>query len=112
MYRAATPIHTPSGHIEQPPSGSWRANAYAGNDPLTGYRVQYVVKGGRKLRKATKTHQDWSIAIDRSHVLRSRKALDEVMAALAEAGVRIPASAYLFSNDPAHARPWNPDWLS
>ena len=34
------------------------------------------------------------------------------MAALAEAGVRIPASAYLFSNDPAHARPWNPDWLS
>ncbi len=43
---------------------------------------------------------------------RFQETLDEVMAALAEAGVRIPASAYLFSNDPAHARPWNPDWLS
>jgi integrase len=27
-------------------------------------------------------------------------------------GLVVPASAYLFSNDPAHARPWNPDWVT
>jgi hypothetical protein len=27
---------TPSGHIEQLPSGSWRAKVHAGKDPLTG----------------------------------------------------------------------------
>jgi integrase len=34
------------------------------------------------------------------------------MAVLAEVGVSISAGAYLFSNDPAHARPWNPDWVT
>jgi integrase len=34
------------------------------------------------------------------------------MAVLAEVGVSIPAGAYLFSNDPAHARPWNPEWVT
>jgi integrase len=24
----------------------------------------------------------------------------------------LPAGAYLFSNDPMHAAPWNPDWAS
>jgi DNA-binding transcriptional regulator YhcF (GntR family) len=29
----------PSGHIEQLPSGSWRAKVYAGKDPLTGREI-------------------------------------------------------------------------
>jgi integrase len=72
----------------------------------------YIVKGGRKLRKDTKTHQDRYIAIDPVTCALIQETLDEVTAALAEVGVAIPASAYLFSNDPAHARPWNPDWVS
>jgi integrase len=72
----------------------------------------YIVKGGRKLRKDTKTHQDRYIAIDPVTCALIQDTLDEVTAALAEVGVTIPASAYLFSNDPAHARPWNPDWVS
>jgi integrase len=65
----------------------------------------YVVKGGRKLRKDTKTHQDRYMAIDPVTCALIQDTLDEV-------GVTIPASAYLFSNDPAHARPWNPDWVT
>ena len=32
---------TPSGHIEQLPSGSWRAKVYAGTDPLTGREIRF-----------------------------------------------------------------------
>jgi hypothetical protein len=41
----------------------------------------YVVRGGQAVRKDTKTHRG-----------------------------RWRDDAYLFSNDPAHSRPWNPDW--
>src|ERR1700751_5807454 len=45
MYAAAM-THAPSGHIEQLPSGSWRAKVYAGKDPLTGREIRF-----RKTRK-------------------------------------------------------------
>jgi len=41
-----------------------------------------------------------------------QETLDETMAALAAVGVTLAPSAFLFSNDPAHSRPWNPDWVS
>jgi hypothetical protein len=31
----------PSGHVEQLPSGSWRAKVYAGKDPLTGREIRF-----------------------------------------------------------------------
>ncbi len=40
MYPAAM-THTPSGHIEQLPSGAWRARVYAGKDPLTGREIRF-----------------------------------------------------------------------
>ena len=72
----------------------------------------YVVKGGRKLRKDTKTRQDRYIAIDPVTCAMIQETLDDVTATLAEVGVAVPASAYLFSNDPARVRPWNPDWVT
>jgi hypothetical protein len=33
--------HVPSGHIEQLPSGAWRAKVYAGTDPLTGREIRF-----------------------------------------------------------------------
>ncbi len=72
----------------------------------------YVVKGGQKLRKDTKTHQERSIAIDPVTCALIQEALDETTAALAAVGVTLAPSAFLFSNDPAHLRPWNPDWVS
>jgi hypothetical protein len=41
-----------------------------------------------------------------------QETLDQVAATLAEVGVTIPAGAYLFSNDPAHAQPWNREWIT
>lgn len=32
---------TPSGHVEQLPSGSWRAKVYAGKEPLTGREIRF-----------------------------------------------------------------------
>ena len=31
---------SPSGHIEQLPSGAWRVKVYAGTDPLTGREIR------------------------------------------------------------------------
>ena len=72
----------------------------------------YVVKGGKKIRKDTKTHQDRWLAIDPDTCALIASYLDEVTAALAAVGVKLAADAYLFSNDPAHTRPWNPDWAT
>ena len=54
---------TPSGHIEQLPSGSWRAKAYAGTDPLTGREF--------RLRRTCRTERAvWlAIALDLQHAV-------------------------------------------
>ena len=75
----------------------------------------YVVKGGKKLRKDTKTHQDRWLAIDPvtcALIPLIQETIDEATNTLTKVGVTLPASAYLFSNDPAHAQPWNPDWVT
>lgn len=66
----------------------------------------YVVKGGKKIRKDTKTHQDRWLAIDPDTCALIASYLDEVTAALAAVGVQLAPDAYLYSNDPGHTRPW------
>jgi integrase len=72
----------------------------------------YVVRGGQRVRKDTKTHQDRWLAIDPETCALTVSYLDETRAALAAVGVELRDDAYLFSNDPSHARPWNPDWVT
>ena len=72
----------------------------------------YVVRGGQRVRKDTKTHQDRWLAIDPDTRALIATYLYEIRAALAAVGVGLRDDAYLFSNDPAHARPWNPDWVT
>ncbi len=72
----------------------------------------YVVRGGQRVRKDTKTHQDRWLAIDPDTCALVGTYLDEIRAELAAVGARLRDDAYLFSNDPAHARPWNPDWAT
>jgi integrase len=64
----------------------------------------YVVRGGQRVRKDTKTHQDRWLTIDPDTCALIANFLDEVRAALAAVGVELRDSAYLFSNDPTHAR--------
>ena len=72
----------------------------------------YVVRGGQRVRKDTKTHQDRWLAIDPETCALIVSYLDETRDALAAVGVELRDDAYLFSNDPSHARPWNPDWVT
>ncbi len=55
------------GHIEQPPSGSWRVKVYGGTDPLTGREI--------RLRKTCKTERAAQIELGKllaATVRRSR----------------------------------------
>jgi len=72
----------------------------------------YVVRGGQRVRKDTKTHQDRWLAIDPVTCALIESYLGEIRAELAAVGVELRHDAFLFSNDPAHAQPWNPDWIS
>jgi integrase len=72
----------------------------------------YVVRGGQRVRKDTKTHQDRWLAIDPDTCALVATYLEEVRAELAAVGIELRDDAYVFSNDPAHARPWNPDWVT
>jgi integrase len=72
----------------------------------------YLVRGGQKLRKDTKTHQDRYLAIDpvTVDVLAARK--QQAQAALSGVGVALQQDAYVFSSDPLGVTPWNPDWVT
>ena len=72
----------------------------------------YVVKGGKKVRKDTKTHQERYNAIDPVTCTLVREHIAAAEAALAGTGVKLAQDAYLFSNQPANTRPWNPDWAT
>ena len=72
----------------------------------------YLVKAGHKLRKDTKTCQERHLAIDPVTCALVQETLDETATALAAVGLNLAPSAFLFSNDPARLRPWNPDWVT
>jgi integrase len=72
----------------------------------------YVVVGGRRVRKDTKTHQDRYLAIDPVTCAMIREHLDAIRAELGGLGLELPEDAYVFSNDPMGASPWNPDWAT
>jgi hypothetical protein len=63
----------------------------------------YVVRGGRRVRKDAKNHQERDPAIDADTCTLIRNHLDETRAALATVGIELADDAYLFSNDPVHA---------
>jgi len=72
----------------------------------------YVVVDGRRVRKDTKTHQDRYLAIDPVTCAMLREHLDVMRAELGSLGLELPEDAYVFSNHPMGASPWNPDWVT
>ena len=72
----------------------------------------YVVVGGHRVRKDTKTHQDRYLAIDPITCAMLREHLEATRAELSGLGLELPENAYVFSNDPMGASPWNPDWVT
>ncbi|HYZ52959.1 MAG TPA: tyrosine-type recombinase/integrase [Streptosporangiaceae bacterium] len=72
----------------------------------------YVVRDGQRVRKDTKTHQDRYVAIDEVSCALIREHLETIATTLTAVGMKLPEDAYLFSNDPMGAAPWNPDWAT
>lgn len=72
----------------------------------------YLVKSRQKVRKDTKTHQDRWIALDEVSCTLIAEVLEMANEALTRVGLKLAEDAYLFSNEPTHAAPWNPDWAS
>lgn len=72
----------------------------------------YLVKNGQRVRKDTKTHQDRYVAIDQVTCAMISEHLGAIRASLADVGLELPEDAYVFSNDPKGASPWNPDWAT
>ena len=70
--------------------------------------------GARRLQlcRARRAAQDRWLAIDPDTCALVASYLREVREALAAVGVGLRDNAYLFSNDPSHGRPWNPDWVT
>jgi hypothetical protein len=62
----------------------------------------YMVRGGQKVRKDTKAHQERNNALDETSSTFVRSHLDDAAAA---AGHVPPKDAYLFSNDLSHSVP-------
>ena len=72
----------------------------------------YLVRAGQKMRKDTKTHQDRTLAIDGVTVAVLAERKQHVQALLADAGVILAPTAYVFTGDLTGLTPWNPDWLT
>jgi integrase len=72
----------------------------------------YVVLGGQRVRKDTKTHQERYLAIDPVTCSLLGEHRSAIRAELAAMGLELPQDAYVFSNDPMGAVPWNPDWAT
>jgi len=69
----------------------------------------YAVRGGRKLHKATKTHQKRTLALDGVTCQLLQEEHDRIADALAKVDVDLANDAFVFSHDPSHTKPWNPD---
>jgi integrase len=72
----------------------------------------YLVRGGQKMRKDTKTHQDRYLAIDAVTVAVLTERKQHAQGLLAGTDVTLAPTAYVFSGDLLGFTPWNPDWVT
>jgi integrase len=72
----------------------------------------YVVKGGERIEKPTKTGKGRHVSGDPLTCELLRDYLVRRRAQMAAIGVEVPRDAFVFSPDPAGAAPWNPDTMT
>jgi integrase len=75
-------------------------------------RRNYVQRQGRKIEKDTKTHQMRRISLDPDTLIVLEEHRDRALQRAKLLGVASIDDWYLFSSDPTHGRPWNPDWVT
>lgn len=72
----------------------------------------YLVKQGQRIEKDTKTGEGRRVSLDPLTCELFAGHFHQRRAALAAVGVTVPPDAFVFSPDPAGARPWNPDTMT
>jgi integrase len=75
-------------------------------------RRNYIQRRGRKIEKDTKTHQMRRIALDPDTITVLTEHRDRALHRAALLEVACIDDWYLFSHDPAHSQPLNPDWVT
>jgi integrase len=75
-------------------------------------RRNYVQRQGRKIDKDTKTHQMRRISLDPDTITVLEEHRDRALHQARLLDVASIDDWYLFSSDPAHSRPLNPDWIT
>ncbi|MGB6224246.1 MAG: tyrosine-type recombinase/integrase [Pseudonocardiaceae bacterium] len=75
-------------------------------------RRNYVQRQGRKIEKDTKTHQMRRISLDPDTVTVLEEHRDRPLERAKLLDITSISEWYLFSNDPAHGHPLNPDWVT
>jgi integrase len=69
----------------------------------------YIVRQGKRQLKATKTDEDRRLSLDTLTVALLTAYRQVRAEALGPVGVQLAPDGFVFSPDPAGARPWNPD---
>jgi integrase len=72
----------------------------------------YVVKGGERIEKPTKTGKGRHVSGDPLTCELIRDYLAHRRGQTAAIGLEVPRDAFVFSPDPAGAAPWNPDTMT
>jgi integrase len=71
--------------------------------------TNYVVRGGQKQLKGTKTGEERLLSLDSLTVEVLKNLRQSRIVALAPGGLILPADAFVFSPDPLGTCPWHPD---
>lgn len=69
----------------------------------------YVVRGGQRRLKGTKTDDERWLSVDALTVQMLETLRSARTAALVPSGLPLPVDAFVFSPDPLGRRPWHPD---
>ncbi|MGQ0466896.1 MAG: tyrosine-type recombinase/integrase [Sporichthyaceae bacterium] len=75
-------------------------------------RRSYTQRAGRAIEKDTKTHQMRRVALDETTLALLAEHRDRVQARLETLARSLPEDAFVFSYEPDHSRPCNPDSVS
>jgi integrase len=82
------------------------------NASLIKIENNYVVRGGQREEKDTKTDTDRRLSLDPLTVQMLTDFREQRVAQLAPAHLTLEPTAFVFSPDPAGLRPWHPDHFS
>ena len=107
VNQAARPSLSASERLSQ---SQWKLNGPSGQDSAC--RVELMTTSAQPVNAVEVDFRRGGVSTIPAPCALIATYLDEIRVELAGVGVELRHDAYLFSNGPAHFRPWNPDWAT